>query len=70
MVVNPMKFVVLMVIVDENVYRNFGCVMVIGKKQKQKERMFEISLMINSKFFFSDCDDGSDEDARYCGMLK
>ena len=44
--VNPMKFVVPTLIVDENVYRNFGCVMVIGEKKAR--------LNINAEEFASD----------------
>jgi len=39
--------------------------MVIGKQKKRIDY-----LKINILFYFSDCDDGSDEDQRYCGMYK
>ncbi len=59
-----MKFLVRIRVEEENVCRNFGCVMVIGKKffAKQFSRFYLID--------FSDCDDGSDEQQRYCGMNK
>jgi len=39
-----MKFVVQIVIADENVYRNSGCAMVIGKRKKISESSSEINL--------------------------
>jgi hypothetical protein len=60
-----MKFVVQILIEEENVLRNFGCVMVIGRKCLIKRRNLDFNLMD-----FSDCDNGSDEEQRYCGMFK
>lgn len=60
-----MKFIAQIQAVDENVFRNFGCAMVIGKILWFKKKIFKRKL-----FYFSDCDDGSDEQQRYCGMYN
>ncbi len=64
MYVNQMKFVVRILVEEENVFKNFGRVMVIGKK------FFEDISLRFEWIYFSDCDDGSDEEQRYCRMDK